>query len=415
LANLFNKKFEEITFEDIEEMVVDKVPEGFMLDYKERFDTALTEKLICALANTYGGFIIYGVKCSPDNNLPAGIRSIREDRKLDDRVDSISTYNISPPVFCDCRYLGSRSKKREVFIVRVPESDRTPHAANNNRDVYVKIAGQKKKYDRADMNRLEWLRDKRKRHIEVREKLLNDLIGHRILQAPKPSPLEYTIGATVYPQYPKDRLIEYYSLRKFAEEQFTKFSTRQDTIVRLRNEVHVDNGLCAYVDLRDLDRKIRYYFEFNVYGLCSITFYVEKNGEPKENQVYVPLLYTTMMLHMAVDLGNAFLDALDFRGVRRVDMEIAHIKNTRVNTDMKGFDGILKSTTDGRNTVQDSIVQCFDITPGECEVQLQTQITDFVGRIVHLYGAYDDSYACATSLANTEFRRISRPVLTEVN
>jgi len=116
---------------------------------------------------------------------------------------------------------------------------------------------------------------------------------------------------------------------------------------------------------------------------------------------------------MAVDFGNVFLDALGYQGVSTVDMQVVGIKNTKVTAEVKGYSRFLRSTTDLKNTAVDSMKHSFNIKPGETEIQLQTQIRDFVGRIVHLYGAYDDSFACASALTYAEYRRINRPVVIE--
>jgi hypothetical protein len=60
---MFGKRIELLTFDDVVAFLGKGVREGLNLDYKERMITgAKIAKLACALANTSGGFIVFGAK-----------------------------------------------------------------------------------------------------------------------------------------------------------------------------------------------------------------------------------------------------------------------------------------------------------------------------------------------------------------
>ncbi|MBQ6436197.1 ATP-binding protein [bacterium] len=60
----FGKKLDELSFKDIQNFCEKSVPENIYLDYKEEINPKNDHlaKTIASFANTYGGWILIGVK-----------------------------------------------------------------------------------------------------------------------------------------------------------------------------------------------------------------------------------------------------------------------------------------------------------------------------------------------------------------
>lgn len=128
----FNKKIDQVTLEDIQKLIDDKVTENYTLDYK-----ALTKKpqygkyskIISSFLNTNGGILIIGVS-EKDHKYPDQITWGTISRET--IVQNL--YNEVDPWTSDIRVkpIENPEKKDEcVFVIDVPKSKNPPHMANN--------------------------------------------------------------------------------------------------------------------------------------------------------------------------------------------------------------------------------------------------------------------------------------------
>lgn len=128
----FNKKIDQVTLEDIQKLIENKVTENYTLDYK-----ALTKKpqygkygkIISSFLNTNGGLLIIGVS--------------EKDRKYPDNITwgTISRetivqnlYNVVDPWSSDIRIKPIENPEDNdecVFVIDVPKSKNPPHMADN--------------------------------------------------------------------------------------------------------------------------------------------------------------------------------------------------------------------------------------------------------------------------------------------
>ncbi len=172
---MFTSKLEEITYEKIKRFCEEQNPEGETIEYKEAFpsDNWKLAKSISAMANTYGGIILIGVKADQTKNVPIlPIEGIALTKGLEERVTSICLRNIIHPYFPQvkvCDFKNDKGKDRAVVFIRVLESDQTPHAINNNTDVYFRIKSQNEPFRKATIDEIEWLKNKREKAIDLRE------------------------------------------------------------------------------------------------------------------------------------------------------------------------------------------------------------------------------------------------------
>ncbi len=323
--NIFNKKFEDIEFSDIQALVDTKVGESQVLEYKERYTPKKTASLISAFANTYGGFIIYGIKENEKNNEAEEIVNI-EDDDLENTIDNVCYDLITPPVFCSSKYLENDEKTKRIFIVKVPESDLTPHAIDNNSTVYVKVNAQKRKIEKATLEQQEWLKNRRIKSVTFRENLINNIEIHSENIFKNYQSKEFLLETFIIPQYPKKPLLNYVELYNFAYRQLSSFNKKFNTIISTYRPHQYNNGLCSVVE--NIESKIRIYFELNCFGLCVIKLIFPWVGEPEKFQKYLRIdsLISNLVyfLNLLLEINNS----ISSHGASIVGCKIENIKDT---------------------------------------------------------------------------------------
>ncbi|KKN26226.1 hypothetical protein LCGC14_0876890 [marine sediment metagenome] len=160
---------------DIDDFCAQRIKEGFHLEYKADFSDRL-KRVICAFANTWGGTILIGVGEDEEGRPKAPVKGIPFKKGLDTRVTSIIVDNIYPPVFCD-KYVVTFNRNgtdRAVVVIQVPQSDMTPHALNDREDVYIRTDDRNKLERRANIERIEWLLDRRRKSAELKQRIYLD-------------------------------------------------------------------------------------------------------------------------------------------------------------------------------------------------------------------------------------------------
>lgn len=128
-----NKQLHEVTYSDLKNFLREEREEGVRLDYKESWTDKIIETA-CAFANTYGGYIFYGVKEVEQKNKPSkpdsgdipGIDFSQGGPASSVRSKILD--NIRPAIELEIKTVpleGSTSKG--VLIIRIKESMDAPH------------------------------------------------------------------------------------------------------------------------------------------------------------------------------------------------------------------------------------------------------------------------------------------------
>jgi len=165
---LFTKEITSITFEDVVSFCKEQNPESINLDYKKDFPRDL-EKTISAFANTMGGLIIIGVE-DEDSKPKLPVTGLKYQEGYRERVNSIILGNIYPPVFPEIQVCPPIQNKTFV-VIRVPQSNMTPHYIRHRTKAYVRTDDITHPETLATADRIEWLRDRRKKSEELKELL----------------------------------------------------------------------------------------------------------------------------------------------------------------------------------------------------------------------------------------------------
>lgn len=209
---LYTKKIEEITYKDITDFCDEQIRENISLDYKEAVDSGIA-KTIAAMANTWGGLIIIGVE-DADSKPKLPIKGIEFKEHLHEQINNIILGNITPPVFPEIQVCSSDDDKIALAVIRVPQSNTTPHVIRGNTKVYIRTDTSNEPEELATIDRVLWLVNKRNKSVELK----NDFFDKAQLRLQKLTgkkvPIEhgdFIMSAT--PLYPFEVMIDYRKLR----------------------------------------------------------------------------------------------------------------------------------------------------------------------------------------------------------
>jgi hypothetical protein len=136
---MINKPWNQITKEDVENLVADAVPESHTLDYKQEMpDESPKGKLdfltdIAAFANASGGDLIFGIKErrieGKPTAIPKGFTKLRIAGTWDEakrRLEGLIRTGIEPKVSVQINHFDDLPEG-PVLVVRIPQSFAVPH------------------------------------------------------------------------------------------------------------------------------------------------------------------------------------------------------------------------------------------------------------------------------------------------
>lgn len=164
--SIYTKSVDEIEYDDVVSFCQQEIAEGVNLDYKRDFPTSGLEKTISAFANTFGGVIIIGVEDEDSKPKPPFVGISYKDR-LEERVWNIILDNIYPPIFPEIRVCSPKNHKTFI-VIRIHQSNETPHAIRNKTEVYIRTGNRNKPEDLATIDQIEWLMKRRKKSEELK-------------------------------------------------------------------------------------------------------------------------------------------------------------------------------------------------------------------------------------------------------
>jgi len=138
---MINKKLEEITLEDLENLIVDSVLEGRTIEYKSKLNIGTRKEKITFLAhvssfaNTVGGDLIIGIRTSStQKSKPESIDGIEIDDidKTKNRISNFIRDNIQPRI-PDIKIKEIHLQdQRYVIIIRINRSFILPHRVSHD-------------------------------------------------------------------------------------------------------------------------------------------------------------------------------------------------------------------------------------------------------------------------------------------
>lgn len=132
----FDKSLDELTLTDIQQLVDEKNPENWFIEYKSRIpisngalDAVKIAKSVSSFANTKGGWIFWGIECT--GNEPTALPGIDISGyvRFHDDISRIISSNVNPnPVFHFKDIPLTRGNI--IFVIHVEESPTPPYITN---------------------------------------------------------------------------------------------------------------------------------------------------------------------------------------------------------------------------------------------------------------------------------------------
>ena len=319
---LYTKEIEKITFQDVIEFCNQQYRENINLDYKQELNSNVA-KTIAAMANTWGGLIIIGVE-EEDSKPKLPVRGIEYKEHLREQVNNIILGNIMPPIFPEIQVCTSKDSKRAFIVIRVPQSNLTPHAIKNNTKVYIRTDTSNEPEELASVDRILWFIDRRKKSemlkngfYERAEARFNTLCKREGVIIERTDAI-----FSICPLYPFEALIDY---KKLHQDIPNKIRTSgwgyTFPLYLMRQSEFLPTQYGAYGFFVNDRSKYVLYEEINHYGLFyhrEDLAHASKNNE--EKIVYNSLLWevltrTDMFLETVLKLYNelGYWGLLDLR------------------------------------------------------------------------------------------------------
>ena len=298
---LFTKEITSITFEDVVSFCKEQNPESINLDYKKDFPSHL-EKIISAFANTMGGLIIIGVE-DEDSKPKLPVTGLPYKEGYRERVNSIILSNIYPPIFPEIQVCPPVNNKTFV-VVRVPQSNTTPHYIRNKTNVFVRTDDINHPEALATADRIEWLRDRRKKSEELKELLYSSPLERyrNNLKLRKLNEIEFCEATlSIVPLYPTEpyktpqeinQICKDIVARGYGRNQFPDFLHRRP----------IRGGISSFFS----HTKVYHYTEISQFGLI---FHKEDLGVEEKTGVTGNEENTRIYIVCIMRLIDLFLEA----------------------------------------------------------------------------------------------------------
>ena len=324
--SLFTKSIDEITFEDVEQFIVNW-KEGVRVEYKEDFPTSLP-KSVSSFANTLGGVMVLGVK--EDNQVQAhSIIGLAKVTGIKEKVIDSSVNGIYPSVLPDVKVIDlPADPSKVVVVIKISESDLAPHAIQNSTKIPIRQENITQIIVDADIDRIEFLLKRREDSKKFREELFGKMLDHcqkDLKQAEdKKMPL---IQIGISPLYPYKPIIAKDRLYKFANE----YSSHRGLFFRIRSDAQrISDGVFN----RLLEENSYVYNRLNDYGcLLSIQAISEYSRKDRDDtKTYLTLYSILNPLWHYLELVSQLYKTCDppYRGNLLIEVNLINVLNREI-------------------------------------------------------------------------------------
>lgn len=358
---IYSKHITEITWEDIVDFCSQEIVEGATLDYKREFPQDLP-KTIAAFANTMGGIILLGISESNENKPLLPIQGIPFERGLSEKVMSMILSNITPPIIPEIQICSNEDKSRAVIVIRIPQSDQTPHAIKNNTRVYIRTGNRNNYEELISIDKLQWLLSNRNKSLLFREELIRNcderfnkyfekgfrdhILGN--------NPIEDLSRLTLIlsPVFPSNYICTPPQLKQILEKIYVPdnfYTSRKFPIDKESyNSVFYQNGLTTSLFVESF----AYYTDLNSFGI----YFYKQNMFRRFYEPVVPqsniIRVKEVILRMGqfFDSANLFYQQLGFHGLLRFDFRIDGLTNFKLQVVIEECLSTIERTAEYNNT-----------------------------------------------------------------
>lgn len=214
MKSIFASPIDEIDLPLIEGFLNSKIAENVVIDYKQDFSNKSggfqTAKAACAMANSDGGVVLFGVeedKQADGRGVPKDWDGVPADG-LSDRILQACLDRITPPLVPEVKPIGLPSGK-ELVLMRVREGPEVPYSVADGAvpRVYVRAfdKSQPLNFDKeATPTEIEWLLNRRRKSEQLRESLFAQTVQRC---DPHEQANVSLLVIAIAPQHPRDPLL----------------------------------------------------------------------------------------------------------------------------------------------------------------------------------------------------------------
>lgn len=266
--SLFMKPIDKITFEDVDRFCAQRIRENVRVEYKRDFSganpTKQVAKEVAAMANTQGGLILFGID-EEDKKPRLPIFGLDRNPDPEDRINRICIDAIYPPVIPEIALVPVDGQpERIVAVVRVAESDQTPHSIEGRTEVYLR-ANDNCVPRPATIEEIEWLQDRRRLAVENRERLLRR--GFDRMNSVREDDKKPLIWIGVVPTYPSRKTLRVHTITELLRGR------RRDHpfVMASRFTAMAADGIVGH-----LPRSVRDSFEFTAADAFGLLLHAEE-------------------------------------------------------------------------------------------------------------------------------------------
>jgi hypothetical protein len=256
----------QVTYEQVIEFCK-TFAEGVRVEYK-REPGNKTPKVVSSFANTVGGVWVIGVDVDKKTNMailpPAGLSL---EPGIEERITQSALMGVAPSITPALRVFEIPDKPGlALVVVKIPESIEAPHAIENSTRVFVRNASTTEPYELADIDRIEYLLQRRRDSAGLRERLIKRAADRSFYGSDR-----HRIRVVVCPVFPKGTLFSHDELWERAED------------LRLKNNRHLRDFRLVHdaVASPRASGGIEFYFECSVQGVVYYEGPASLRGEVK--------------------------------------------------------------------------------------------------------------------------------------
>jgi len=296
---VFSKPLAAVTYDDVLQFC-GTFAEGVRVEYKST--PVNIPKVVSSFANTVGGIWVIGVDADAANRAvlpPVGFKGTGIEEQI---VQSAQT-GVYPSLTPDVRVLDIPDKPGyRIAVVKVLESVEAPHAIENSTRVYVRAASTSTPIELADLERIDYLLQRRRAPEQRREELV-DRAAARSPLSPLSSGVDHRrMRVIVAPVFPRGMLFSYDTLYTIAK----RLDDQGDRMLRSFRMVHegVMGGRLA-------DPQTQHHLEVSTHGVLFFELPVEHSGTGSDKRTQFLFLKDLLWpILRGVDIALPFFNGL---------------------------------------------------------------------------------------------------------
>lgn len=216
---MFTKPLDQLKYADIEEFCQEH-SEGESVEYTAVMPTGGKKtknipKIVSAFANTSGGYLLIGVKIDDNNKPIIPIEGIPNQTQIEERLSGSASEGVYPPVPLDVGIVDDIPNHPDnvVVVVRVNESQQSPHAIEKFTKVHVRIGSTT---PLASIFRIEYMFNQRDQSQENSNEIEIRIEKRIASRWPSPGP---NITVRTRPAFPDRRLISAPLIYEYIKDQ----------------------------------------------------------------------------------------------------------------------------------------------------------------------------------------------------